>query len=151
MAVAVLRIKQHGLSAADPNAPPGLSEAAASRIVSAYGWCSSVVLGASAIRTRASVGQGILVTLPCCRYDDPMAVAEYRVSGRGQMALPAEARHRWHLNGGGSVEVADLGEALLIVPAGRGGLRGLLRDAIEEAGGYAKLAAEVAADDPDLA
>ncbi|MHB8247219.1 MAG: AbrB/MazE/SpoVT family DNA-binding domain-containing protein [Acidimicrobiales bacterium] len=80
-----------------------------------------------------------------------MTVAEFRVSDRGQMALPAEARHRWHLDDGGSVEVADLGNALLIVPAGRGGLRALLRDAIEEAGGYAKLAAEVAADEPDLA
>jgi AbrB family looped-hinge helix DNA binding protein len=73
------------------------------------------------------------------------------VSDRGQMALPAEARRRWDLSDGGSVEVADLGDALLIVPAGRGGLRVLLRDAIEEAGGYGKLVAEVAAADPDLA
>lgn len=80
-----------------------------------------------------------------------MAVAEYKVSDRGQMALPAETRRRWNLSEGGSVEVADLGDALLIVPAGRGGLRALLRDAIEEAGGYAKLAAQVANDDPDLA
>jgi hypothetical protein len=49
------------------------------------------------------------------------------------------------------VEVADLGAALLIVPAGRGGLRALHRDAISEAGGYAQLAVEVAADEPDLA
>ena len=67
------------------------------------------------------------------------------------MALPAEARRRWNLTEGGSVEVADLGDALLIVPAGRGGLRALLHDAIEEAGGYAKLVAQVASDDPDLA
>lgn len=67
------------------------------------------------------------------------------------MALPAGARRRWNLAGGGSVEVADLGEALLIVPAGRGGLRALLSDAIEQAGGYAKLAAQVSADEPDLA
>ncbi len=80
-----------------------------------------------------------------------MSVAEFRVSDRGQMALPAEARRRWKLNDGGSVEVADLGGALLIVPAGRGGLKALLREAIEEAGGYAKLAAEVAANEPDLA
>lgn len=80
-----------------------------------------------------------------------MAVVEFRVSDRGQMALPAEARRRWNLSGGGSVEVADLGEALLIVPAGRGGLRRMLSDAIEEAGGYAELAAKVGADDPDLA
>jgi hypothetical protein len=67
------------------------------------------------------------------------------------MALPAEARRRWNLGEGGSVEVADLGTALLIVPSGRGGLRTLLQHAIEDAGGYARLAAAVAADEPDLA
>ena len=67
------------------------------------------------------------------------------------MALPAEARRRWHLSEGGSVEVADLGDALLIVPAGRGGLRSLLREAILEAGGYSKLASQVATEDPELA
>ncbi|MDZ7673748.1 MAG: AbrB/MazE/SpoVT family DNA-binding domain-containing protein [Acidimicrobiales bacterium] len=80
-----------------------------------------------------------------------MTVANYRVSGRGQMALPAEARRRWNLTEGGAVEVADLGDALIIVPAGRGGLRGLLRAAIDEAGGYASLATRVAEEDPDLA
>ena len=48
------------------------------------------------------------------------------------------------------MEVADLGDALLIVPAGRGGLRGLVREAIEEAGGYQKLASAVADDEPEL-
>jgi AbrB family looped-hinge helix DNA binding protein len=80
-----------------------------------------------------------------------MPIAEFKVSVRGQMALPAEARRRWNLAGGGTVEVADLGNALLIVPAGRGGLRALLRTAVEEAGGYSKLAAAVAAQEPDLA
>jgi AbrB family looped-hinge helix DNA binding protein len=80
-----------------------------------------------------------------------MVVSEFRVSERGQMALPAAARRRWNLDGGGSVEVADLGQALLIVPAGRGGLRDLLRRAIDEAGGYAALAQTAAAADPDLA
>lgn len=79
-----------------------------------------------------------------------MAVV-YRVSDRGQMALPAEARRRWNLHHGGSVEVADLGDALIIVPAGRGGLRGLVRSAVDEAGGYAALAGRVAGDDADLA
>jgi len=64
------------------------------------------------------------------------------------MALPAAARRRWNLNEGGTVEVADLGDALLIV---RGGLRAMLRDAIDEAGGYLKLAAQAAAEEPDLA
>jgi len=52
---------------------------------------------------------------------------------------------------GGSVEVADLGASILIVPGGRGGLKALLRDAITEAGGYAALASAVALDEPDLA
>lgn len=80
-----------------------------------------------------------------------MTIAEFKVSDRGQMALPAEARHRWDLDKGGSVEIADLGDALLIVPAGRGGLRSLLRRAIEDSGGYATLARAVSADEPELA
>ena len=80
-----------------------------------------------------------------------MKVLEFKVSERGQMALPADARRRWNLTDGGTVEVADLGNALLIVPAHRGGLRALLRDAVEEAGGYASLAASVASAEPDLA
>ena len=67
------------------------------------------------------------------------------------MALPAATRRRWQLDSGGAVEVVDLGDALLIAPASAGGVRALLREAIEDAGGYAQLAAEVAADDPDLA
>lgn len=79
-----------------------------------------------------------------------MAVTTFRVSERGQMALPAEARHRWNLSGGGAVEVVDLGDALVIVPAGRGGLRALVRAAVDEAGGYRALASAVADEDPDL-
>jgi bifunctional DNA-binding transcriptional regulator/antitoxin component of YhaV-PrlF toxin-antitoxin module len=80
-----------------------------------------------------------------------MSITTYRVSARGQMALPAEARRRWKFDDGGSVDVADLGDALIIVPAARGGLRALLSQAIDEAGGYGALAAKVAHDDPDLA
>ena len=80
-----------------------------------------------------------------------MNLAEFRVSSRGQMALPAEARRRWDLHLGGTVEVADLGAALLIVPAGRGGLRALVSDAISDAGGYPSLARAASASDPDLA
>lgn len=80
-----------------------------------------------------------------------MSTTEFKVSDRGQMSLPAEARRRWHLDKGGTVEIADLGEALLIVPAGRGGLRSMLRHAIDDAGGYAQLARSVAEDEPDLA
>jgi AbrB family looped-hinge helix DNA binding protein len=80
-----------------------------------------------------------------------MPLAEFRVSERGQMALPAEARRRWGLIDGGLVEIADLGDALVIVPTRRGGLRGMLRDAIADAGGYERLVERAAADDPDLA
>lgn len=79
-----------------------------------------------------------------------MTIGVFRISDRGQMALPADARRRWNLLGGGAVEIADLGDALLIVPANRGGLRMLLRDAIDEAGGYSGLAAAVAAEEPEL-
>lgn len=79
-----------------------------------------------------------------------MAVTEFKVSDRGQMSLPAEARRRWNLEQGGSVEIVDLGNALLIVPAGRGGVRALLRMAIEESGGYPTLANTATADEPDL-
>lgn len=79
-----------------------------------------------------------------------MPITEFRVSERGQMALPAEARHRWDLDNGGTVEIADLGSALLIVPAGRGGLRALLRGAVEAVGGYAELSKAVADGEPHL-
>lgn len=80
-----------------------------------------------------------------------MAVSRYRVSDRGQMALPAETRRRWNLDAGGAVEIVDLGDALIIVPADGGGLRGLVRSGIDDAGGYASLAARVASEEPDLA
>jgi len=79
-----------------------------------------------------------------------MEVGILKVSERGQIALPAEARRRWHLSSGGAVEVVDLGPAILIVPAGSGGLRPMLREAIEEAGGCATLAAKVANEEPEL-
>ena len=59
-----------------------------------------------------------------------MSIAEFRVSERGQMALPAEARHRWGLSDGGAVEVVDLGDSLVILPTGAGGLRATLAAAI---------------------
>lgn len=67
------------------------------------------------------------------------------------MALPAEARRRWNLTDGGAVEIADLGHALVIVPAGRGGLGAMVNRAINDAGGYASLAAAVAEEEPELA
>ena len=79
-----------------------------------------------------------------------MPVRHFRVSERGQMSLPAEARRRWDLTGGGAVEIADLGSALVVVPAGGDGIRSLLRASIDEAGGYRSLAARVATDEPEL-
>ncbi|CAN5684978.1 hypothetical protein BH24ACT5_BH24ACT5_09370 [soil metagenome] len=80
-----------------------------------------------------------------------MAVSTYRVSERGQMALPADARRRWGLLDGGSLEIADLGTALVIAPAGRNGLRSLLQAAVADAGGYPTLVSRAVADEPDLA
>lgn len=80
-----------------------------------------------------------------------MAVAQHRVSANGRLTLPAETRRRWRIADGGTVEIADLGTALVVSPAGRGGLRAMLSEAIEEAGGYQSLAHRVAASEPDLA
>lgn len=55
---------------------------------------------------------------------------ELRVSARGQMSLPAPARHRWHLDDGGEVAYLDLGEAVVIVPGGVERLRKELLDAV---------------------
>ena len=76
-----------------------------------------------------------------------MARAEtFKVSTSGQMSLPAAVRHRWHLDGGGLVEVIDLGFAVLTLPAGEAGrfLDRLLPAEVH----YAAAAAET---DPDLA
>ena len=79
-----------------------------------------------------------------------MALANYKVPERGKMALPADARRRWNIADGGTVEVADLGNAVLVVSAGSGGLRSMLSDVIAEAGGYEALVARVVGDEPDL-
>jgi bifunctional DNA-binding transcriptional regulator/antitoxin component of YhaV-PrlF toxin-antitoxin module len=43
---------------------------------------------------------------------------EVKVSERGQMALPAQTRHRWGLDQGGVVGWIDMGDAVLLVPGG---------------------------------
>ena len=53
-------------------------------------------------------------------------IRQYLVSSSGQMSLPAAARHRWDLDGGGPVDVVDLGFAVLTLPQGEG--RRLLSD-----------------------
>ena len=69
---------------------------------------------------------------------------------RGKMALPADARRRWNIADGGTVEVADIGNAVLVVPAGSGGLRSMLSDVIAQAGGYDTLVERVVGNEPDL-
>ena len=69
------------------------------------------------------------------------------MSASGQMSLPATARHRWHLDGGGPVDVIDLGFGVLTVPRGAG--RRLLDDLVsrEEHAEFVR----ALADDADLA
>jgi bifunctional DNA-binding transcriptional regulator/antitoxin component of YhaV-PrlF toxin-antitoxin module len=74
-------------------------------------------------------------------------VQEYLVSSSGQMSLPAGARHRWHLDAGGPVDVIDLGFGVLTVPQGAG--RRLLGDLLSR-DEHAAFVASIA-DDPDLA
>jgi AbrB family looped-hinge helix DNA binding protein len=53
---------------------------------------------------------------------------EFLVSKSGQMSVPAEVRRRWGLSDGGRVTVFDLGDAVVLLPAGSS--QGLLRDAL---------------------
>jgi len=48
---------------------------------------------------------------------------EVKVSERGQMAFPAQTRHRWGLDDGGMIGWIDLGDAVLLVPNGIDELR----------------------------
>lgn len=43
---------------------------------------------------------------------------EAKVSERGQLALPAQTRHRWGLDEGGVIGWIDLGDSVLLVPGG---------------------------------
>jgi hypothetical protein len=76
-----------------------------------------------------------------------MGVQEYLVSSSGQMSLPASARHRWHLDEGGPVDVIDLGFGVLTVPKGAG--RRMLDDLVSR-DDHASFVGALA-DDPDLA
>ena len=71
---------------------------------------------------------------------------ELRVSTRGQMSLPATARHRWHLDDGGEVGYLDLGDAVVIVP---GGIERLRKDVHFPAIGEAKVTSKRQATDPN--
>ena len=58
-----------------------------------------------------------------CEVETMGQTGEARVSERGQMALPAQARHRWGLDDGGTVGWIDLGDAVMLVPGGIAGVR----------------------------
>jgi len=73
---------------------------------------------------------------------------DLRISSRGQMSLPAAARHRWQLAEGGEVGYLDLGDAIVIVPGGVAALRRQLLGDITE-GTWAE--ARDGFGDPDLA
>lgn len=78
---------------------------------------------------------------------DCMGVQEYLVSASGQMSLPAGVRHRWNLDGGGPVDVIDLGFGVLTVPKGTG--QRLLDDLVSR-DDHAEFVRSLD-DDPDLA
>jgi hypothetical protein len=56
----------------------------------------------------------------------------FRPPHRGQMSLPAEARHRWGLEGGGEVGYLDVGEAVILIPGSVENLRHRLFQALTE-------------------
>jgi hypothetical protein len=51
---------------------------------------------------------------------------DVKLSNRGQMALPAQTRHRWGLDEGGIFGWLDLGGSVLFVPGGAKELRSAL-------------------------
>jgi hypothetical protein len=71
-------------------------------------------------------------------------VQPFQVSSSGQLSLPASARHRWHLDGGGPVDVVDLGYAVLTMP--RGAARRLLADLLDRET-HARFVADLPDDD----
>lgn len=71
---------------------------------------------------------------------------EFLVSTSGQMSVPVAVRRRWGLEEGGRVTVIDLGDALVLLPAGA--RQRLLAAALS---GEDHLRFVAALDDPDLA
>ncbi|MFN3219444.1 MAG: hypothetical protein ACE367_23385 [Acidimicrobiales bacterium] len=57
---------------------------------------------------------------------------DLKISSRGQMSLPAGARHRWGLDEGGDVGYLDLGDAVILVPGGVDVWRASLLDAVDD-------------------
>ena len=61
------------------------------------------------------------------------ATVDVRVSKRGQMSLPAAARHRWGLTDGGTVGCLYLGDGMLLIPKNLDTFRRELLEAVSEA------------------
>jgi bifunctional DNA-binding transcriptional regulator/antitoxin component of YhaV-PrlF toxin-antitoxin module len=99
--------------------------------------------------TRRNRGQagGTMSPYTCNVTDLQETGGRYRVSATGQFSLPASARRRWGIEGGGDVEVFDLGEAVVIFPGGPGTARRALAEALD-ADRYEQLIARI--HDPDL-
>lgn len=72
--------------------------------------------------------------------------AEFLVSRSGQMSVPADVRRRWGIERGGRVTVIDLGEAVVVLPAGA--VQRLIDEALPAAEHHRRVA-ELS--DPDLA
>ena len=63
---------------------------------------------------------------------DEASVGQVRITERGQMSLPAQARKRWGLHEGGEVGWVDLGGVLLLVPGGVERARAALLDQLDD-------------------
>jgi len=73
---------------------------------------------------------------------------ELRVTRRGQLSLPAGARRRWGIEGGGALVYLDLGEVVVLAPGGIAQLRELMAGTLDDAA-WADVRAGLG--DPDLA
>lgn len=83
-----------------------------------------------------------------CKLWDMARTGDLRVSRRGQLSLPATARHRWGLGEGGEVGYVDLGDAVVIVP---GGVEKLRHQLLESVSGEDWHEARAGLGDPELA
>ena len=93
-------------------------------------------------------GRLLGVRVPLTKYAGCVVdIQEFLVSSSGQLSLPAAARHRWHLDNGGPVDVIDLGFAVMTLPKGHA--RQLLNDLLPR-DQHAKFVASLS-EDPDLA
>lgn len=75
-----------------------------------------------------------------------MTSTEFLVSRSGQVSVPAAVRRRWGLTEGGRIAVVDLGDAVVLLPAGA--QHRLLGDALS-ADDHLRFVEHL--DDPDLA